>query len=474
MKDKALSGHFLRNAVETITCMALAAVPLYASTLLAADQAEWTELRISPRKISEPLLAKRLFPDESQRRPGNAAVTLLRLFCNKNPIAWDMLVKNAPIYLAKSDDQFAPEDARKDVPLWFYEELRQAAYRKDADWQYPLDDSSPIGIADMMDTRVALRGLAVHCRVDIQEGEIDAALEKIAVGFGLCWHQKRAPFALVQITQAENIDMFLECVQKAIEHSGSPNLYWPLTAMPDPTECFRAVADWESRGALYRRNLRELDEERSRKEWRDIRDRLDLSETQPWPSVDELTIDGIKELFSGFAIEGRGRSYLRVATSSAERVDSMSADEVVVRYFVARYSALSDRMMCTLRLPPPEGLRMLRHTYALLREGDGPVFAREIPSIADIYLTVWSVRRRIQALRIVESVRHYAGRNDGQLPKTLDEMKQTPIPLDPMTGQAFEYNCEGDTAYVTGPPIRDEWRRSHKGHVIRLRLRVRH
>ena len=472
MKHGIFSRHSRNSTVETI-CLVLHAVILCHGSVVPADESQWTDVGVTPEKIREPYLKTRVFPDASRRQPGNAAVIILRLFCDKNPFAWDMLAKNAPVYLAKSDAEFAREQAREEVPLWFYEELQRAAFREDADWQYPLASDPEFLLPDVMDTRAALRGLAVHCRADIQEGHIDAALDKITVGMGLCWHLKKTPVLLINLIQAENMEMFIDCVQRAIQHPESPNLYWSLTAVPNPTEDFHALADWESRRALLHiQELRDLRKERSPKDWEHIRLRLGLFDVRRLINSHGPTVDEMEEQFSAF--ETRGRSYLRaVDASAAERVDSMSADEVVVRYFVARYSALSDRMMCTLRLPPPEGLRLLRQTHALLREEDGPVIADAIPTISDVYLPVWSIRRRIDALRIVEAVRDYAGRHDGRLPKTLDEIRETPIPLDPMTGRAFQYDCKGDTAYLSGPPIRDEWTRPHKSHVIRLRLRLR-
>lgn len=167
-------------------------VLLSASRLAAREEAQrWTDVLISPRRVAEPLLAQRLFPDASRRRPGDAPVILLRILCERHPATWERLVKNAKKYLEMPAQEFSAQKAREEVPLFPVEELRRAAFRKDADWQYPIREGVPLDstfIPDIADTRQLLRGLAVHCRADIAEGKIDAALDKITVGLGLTAH----------------------------------------------------------------------------------------------------------------------------------------------------------------------------------------------------------------------------------------------------------------------------------------------
>jgi hypothetical protein len=45
----------------------------------------------------------------------------------------------------------------------------------------------------------------------------------------------------------------------------------------------------------------------------------------------------------------------------------------------------------------------------------------------------------VNALQVVEAIRHYAGTHDGQLPQTLSDIKDMAVPNDLMSGKAFEY-----------------------------------
>jgi hypothetical protein len=45
----------------------------------------------------------------------------------------------------------------------------------------------------------------------------------------------------------------------------------------------------------------------------------------------------------------------------------------------------------------------------------------------------------VNALQVVEAIRHFAATHDGQLPKALSDIKDLDVPNDLMSGKAFEY-----------------------------------
>jgi hypothetical protein len=50
---------------------------------------------------------------------------------------------------------------------------------------------------------------------------------------------------------------------------------------------------------------------------------------------------------------------------------------------------------------------------------------------------------------VVEALRLYAAAHEGRLPATLDQITEVPVPLDPVSGRAFDYRLNGDTAVLT-------------------------
>jgi hypothetical protein len=72
-----------------------------------------------------------------------------------------------------------------------------------------------------------------------------------------------------------------------------------------------------------------------------------------------------------------------------------------------------------------------------------------LPSLSRIYLSRARVERRIAALRCIEAIRLHATGRRGELPVTLDEIKDVPIPVDPFTGKLFEYKADGNKAVLS-------------------------
>jgi hypothetical protein len=62
--------------------------------------------------------------------------------------------------------------------------------------------------------------------------------------------------------------------------------------------------------------------------------------------------------------------------------------------------------------------------------------------------------RRIAELRVIEALRLFAALHDRSLPETLSDIREVPIPDDPLTGKAFGYWREGTSAIleVVPPP----------------------
>ena len=68
-------------------------------------------------------------------------------------------------------------------------------------------------------------------------------------------------------------------------------------------------------------------------------------------------------------------------------------------------------------------------------------------------------------MRIIEALRLYASAHDGRLPEKLGDLT-VPVPGDPINGQPFTYQLDGETAVIEGPPV--------PGLILRLEIRVAH
>jgi hypothetical protein len=65
-------------------------------------------------------------------------------------------------------------------------------------------------------------------------------------------------------------------------------------------------------------------------------------------------------------------------------------------------------------------------------------------------------------LEILEAIRMYAAAHDGQLPGSLSDITEVPIPLDPFRGEPFLYERDGDTAILDAPSHVDTYTRYYQ------------
>jgi len=225
----------------------IAALLFIAPTILAEDPAP-PELVLYPQAIESPALKHRLYPAEADRKAGNAAPILLRLPWEQN--VW--MTKVAPTLHEWSDRPLtAPEwqGAGSVLPQTFYNEMKRAAYRREASWEYPIGEQSAyqILLPDVQGLRTFLvHGLSVKIRYHLTKGELDQAREGILVGLANSQHVAETPFFINQLVSMVIQRTMLERTRELISQPDSPNLYWPLSTLPGSLAGLDRAANFEA------------------------------------------------------------------------------------------------------------------------------------------------------------------------------------------------------------------------------------
>ena len=127
-------------------------------------------------------------------------------------------------------------------------------------------------------------------------------------------------------------------------------------------------------------------------------------------------------------------------------LDAMTAEQVVGTCLFREYNLVSEELWKAWELPywqgseqiaaAETGLPRLRHL------GIGNPLLRTLPAVGPARYSIARLDQHIAALRVVEALRDYAARHDGQPPEVLDEIVNLPIPLDPMSGKPFSYRLD--------------------------------
>ena len=82
-----------------------------------------------------------------------------------------------------------------------------------------------------------------------------------------------------------------------------------------------------------------------------------------------------------------------------------------------------------------KGLLKERATYP------GNLMCQLLPSLSRASMTAAQFERRIGELRCLEAVRAYAAAHDGNAPPDLQNLPESPTPIDLITGKAFGYEA---------------------------------
>jgi len=230
--------------IQQIAGIALACAVTTNSLAQSADEKS-KALAVTAAQITDPLLQSRLFPPRSIRRQGNAAVLLERIAVYLDDDEAGEKRRAASKFLKLPKSEFSPSRARE-VFRPAIHGLQCAAYRRYADWEYPLSEArfQSIILPSAPKIQIELRALALEARCKIAEGEPEAALERVATGLGVVDHFQSIPMALTKHLACEMAAPFLQVIEETIEDPGCPNLLWSLHALPSPLVDTKPLVDW--------------------------------------------------------------------------------------------------------------------------------------------------------------------------------------------------------------------------------------
>ncbi|HEX7379057.1 MAG TPA: hypothetical protein VF278_18185 [Pirellulales bacterium] len=413
------------------------------------------ELTIHPRAIETPVLKYRLFPAEAELKPGNAVPILLRM-----PWGYtDWMSKVFPTLNEwESRPLSAPEWAASNGVLTerLWSEMKRAAFRREARWEYPIGEApsvSSILLPDVAGLRRFLQyGLSARIRYHLTRGKLDAAREGILVGLANARHLAQTPFAVNQFVALAIHQAMLERTGELISQPNSPNLYWALSTLPQSlVELDRAASLQGDLFALDFPAVNELDAPREAGDWRRMAEQLVEFLEEDVELREQRTIPATRYIqkWVDFA-----RAELK--TGAGQKVAAkMSDEEVAVRWYVQQRLALDQRAAALVVLSPREAwplLHRLRKDTASFCEKAG---TKEVGHFNATQLCVhaWSLKRKIASLRVIEAVRDYLAANEGRPPAKLADIRGVPVPLDPMTGEAFHWQVDGKTATLRAPSL---------------------
>lgn len=442
---------------------ALAALWLGASRVSAQDDEakKPTKLTLSPAKVATPALRYALLPHVRYTQPGNAALIYLRAFANEEQQRLRELETEKTHKLLDAPlDQIPLERLRalSNSP-WALPQIDRAARSESCDWMM-IERLRESGfgtlIPDVQRQRSMFHVLGVRTRRCLVEKDFDGAAHSLQTSFAYARHLNEMPFLISHLVALALVRDSLERVQEWVTRPDAPSLYWPLAELPNPLCDIRRAMQGDQigmhsmfpdlRAMLDTRKLTPVDTNV-------LRRRLKSAQAMLGPVVGN-PIDDVALAWLLAADHAHAKRFLADLEFDAAALDALPVTQVSMLAQLAAYDLFMDDLCKLVSLPYWEAQPLIVNYEKRLREAKAQfpqkafIALLAVPAAKQILQANVRAQRQIAILRTIEAIRLH-----GSLPERLADLKGTPLPVDPMTGEPFRYRKNGDVGELETAPV---------------------
>jgi len=443
-----------------------------AASLAEEPDADGAILTLTPKKVGKPSLKYSLLPRHEELTPGNAATLYYRALLQTEETR--LIQKNPKLDNQLSDwthvplDKLPREEIQKQLSIHNFaiSEAELGARRGECHWELPIAESGVqlynLLLPEVQKMRTLARMFAVKSRLEIAEGKYDQAVRDFQTVFSMAEDVGEPPFLICDLVGVAFVSIISEQVMTFISSPDAPNLYWPLTALPRPVVDLRPAIEFE--GASFYQAFPELWTSKTKtqtpEQWqadldtflkRFIKlvdesggDREELDQLKQNLNRDELLKRAV-EAKAGVINLGYDHEAAK-GMSDAQAIllyTAMACDyyrDEMTKWFNVSYANCRDQLkQATDQMAQQTEVREMIPVAKLL-----------FPAIHNAMLAQLRQQAKIDRLRVIEAIRHYAAEHDRQLPEKLSDIKSLPLPVNPLTGEPFEYERDGNKATLDG------------------------
>jgi hypothetical protein len=251
-------------------------------------------------------------------------------------------------------------------------------------------------------------------------------------------------------------------VEEWLSLPGAPDLFWPLTALPEPLVDSRRAMRSEA-GTMYRSypQLRRLSRESlTPAQTEQVAEEI-IQTLLPLAEDRKVPLWQGKLALATFAARAypNAKSHLVARGRTPEQVEKMSSLQVAYIYYMDQYDEIWDDILKVLNLPYWQAKPLLAEAETKIRAArttDLNVFVGLLmPAVIKVYDAASREQRHAAGLRCAAAVRRHAAHHGGRLPAALKEITEIPLPIDPITGKGFDdfYKAGDGKATLDVPPV---------------------
>ena len=440
-------------------------IPLIVSTFCAAQTTQTTQttqrsdptpdirtFELTPTAPPVPALKYELtFDLVVDRIPGNAAILYLQTALLLGDTTPQQAQDALAAFEAKDYEKFNKlADEMYRAPL--FAQLDLAARRIGCEWEPPIIERGAETLLPHLQPLAhgVTRMIKVRALRQIEQGKVDDALATLRLGYEMSNKVGREPILISALVSLAITSQMNDAMARLMSRPESPNLYWALCEFPERRTIYVNAFYGERRFIVPATpNLADAlaGKELTPQQWSTLLAYVaSLHQTPGEPPV--TTPDPVTAATPENLREAR-ELYAKSHGLSADQVGKLDKVVVLGNLYVRRSEVISDEIFKLRALPYPVLLKSAREVNdrmaAMKKQQPGNPF---LPMV-DLYTVTTRfarVDRQLHALANVEAIRSYAAANAGKLPPRLEDVADTPVLDNPLTGRAFEYRVEGDVA----------------------------
>jgi hypothetical protein len=435
---------------------------------------EAIELSVAPAAEPRPALKYHLLSWLTERTPGNAAPYYFRallLLKQEQNDYWQKYNDNSDAWLTRDAQKFPA----KDVGEWLASQtsaltqIRVATNREYCDWDYRVQDlrgtdTISFLLPDVQQMRQLGRVIQLQAHYEIMQGHVDEAFSTLRLGYQLAHDVGKTPLIINKLVGVAIAGIMNRELPLLIQQSQS-NYYWAIRSLPDPLVDMRPALQYEMSlpGQLFPFLKDAETAERTAEEWRrlvvDALANLGNLEAggsarKGWEGEAGATAMMIK-------LYPVAKEALIARGMSRDVVEMMPVAQVVAIHTARATQYAYQEIFKLALLPYDEATRrlpdvmhvlqkdILRPDAALSGAAGIPIASILLPSVHSILHAQARSVRDMAALTTIEALRMHAAGPAGTFPRSLDEVKIVPIPMNPTTGQPFPYKFDADSGVGT-------------------------
>jgi hypothetical protein len=432
-------------------------------------------LDVQPVPAPVPALKYQLLPEVAEMNPGNAVPAYLKCFAEQNTFFFSKEANEERDRLLKCPLTDIKPGSLKGYGGIALRQADHAARLEYADWNIlPQihEHGYMLPIPEVQQVRVIAQALAVRGRGQLADRDYDGAVATLKTIFSLARHMGEHPTIISTLVGLAIGQIGLGLVEEFVQQPGAPNLYWALTGMPTPLVDLR-------KGASADRTITEAGfgwiSDRSRV-WTEADMPAVQQKLKEYAAMTEMPAE--EQKLADQWLRGRATDADWLAAARKGLTDAAYPAEAVAKY--PPLQVVFHHLMRKARVQLDEGMKWLPVPYyqseaALIELGRAPDDIEErlarliVSSLPKVKAAHARLEQRLDLLRVVEAIRLDAASNGGKLPASPSELS-VPVPIDPISGKAFEYKLDGMTATLTGKPTpRNDGSTVRYQYEIRLR-----